>query len=255
MEVAAVIMVALIFGSFATAVAYRLPRGKQFVSGRSKCPSCGHKLGFFDLFPVLSWLLLKGRCRYCGKKFGSSYIIAECLLTAMILMIYLKFGITAPSLLLAALSVCIVTMIIIDFEHYIIPDSINATMFAISLIYMFLIEASWQQFVIGPILGLSIGFALRWIMWAWKKREGLGLGDVKFLAVAGLVLPFDLIITFFFMAGVIGIITALVWKILGKGKEFPFGPALSLSMYFCLVIPELNGYLQDFIRVVVARLI
>lgn len=254
-EAVLVILLGLILGSFATAVAYRLPRGKQFITGRSKCTNCQHSLGFFDLFPVVSWLLLMGKCRYCHKKFGMSYIFIEIGMALMLLLIYLQLGITIESALLAALSLCIVIMIAVDLEHYIIPDSLNIAMFVIGALYMFRIEASWQQFVFGPIFGFLVGFALRQLMWIWKKKEGLGLGDVKFLAVVGLMLPLEAFTTFLFMAGVIGIITALIWRFLGRGKEFPFGPALSIALYFCLILPDLHWFWQDMVGGVIMRLV
>ncbi len=243
-------VVSLVFGSFATAVAYRVPRGEQFVSGRSKCPSCGHNLNILDLFPVFSWLFLRGKCRYCGVQFGSSYPVSELLLTLMILTIYMQMGIVIPSVILAILSVCLIILIIIDFEHYIIPDGLNFTMFIVGLAYQYSLGSSLFQFIASPIIWFSIGLGLRWIIYFWKKQEGLGLGDVKFFAVVGIFIPADLltISTFFFLSGILSILTSIILR---KNK-FPFGPSLALALYTCLIWPDFqnlwHSYISNIIR-------
>lgn len=244
----------LAFGSFATAVAYRLPRDISFVTGRSHCPSCKHTLGALDLFPLISWLYLRGKCRYCHQQFGISYLSIEIALSVMFCLVYLRFGLEWQTLLLCFMSLLLIILTVIDFEHYIIPDEINIGLFITGLLYLWVIGAEWQQFVYGPLLGFSIGMALRWGIWLWKRKEGLGLGDVKFLIVVGLLLPPDLIITFLFSAGVIGIVIAVTWKIAGKGERFPFGPALSFSLFVCLVFPEFHVMWQDAVGVIVVNM-
>ncbi len=243
-----IVFLGLIFGSFATAVAYRLPRGKQFITNRSECTKCGHKLGIFDLIPVISWLLQGGKCRHCGVKFGAWYMLTEIALAAMFLGIYFRFGISLQSAILAALALCFIIMIVIDFEHYIIPDGLNLTMFAIGITYQIAIGIAWQQFLFGALLGFVVGLALRWMMFIWKKKEGLGFGDVKFLAVVGLLLTTEMFTIFLFLSGVFGIIIGVMWRITGRGERFPFGPALAISLYFCLLFPDMFDIVMRFLN-------
>jgi len=250
-----VIISGLIFGSFATAVAYRLPQGKNFVSGRSKCTKCNHNLGFFDLIPVFSWLFSGGKCRHCGVKVSASYPAIEISLAIMFVIIYQKFGLDIRTPILFALAVFFMIMIVIDFAHYIIPDSINISMFIIGLIYQILSDAPMQQLLLGPLIGLTIGLSLRWLMFFWKKKEGLGMGDVKFLIIVGLFLTPELIITFLFLSGVIGILISVLWRILKKGEEFPFGPALALSLFICVVLPEFHDWWFRLMETVSIKLI
>lgn len=91
------------FGSFASAIAYRLPRKQSFITGRSACPSCGHALGALDLFPVLSWLWLRGRCRYCRVRYGVSYLLLEMCLGLSFAAAFLFFGLSLQTLLLSTL--------------------------------------------------------------------------------------------------------------------------------------------------------
>jgi len=235
-----VVLVGLIFGSFVTAASYRIPLRKGFVFGRSKCPSCKTPLSALDLIPVFSWLASGGKCRHCGKAVGWKYPAIEMSTAIVFLIIYQKFGLSYEALIIAIFSVCLMIMVVIDFEHYIIPDGLNLTMFCLAATYMLLGDARLQQFIAGPLLGLGIGLGLRWLIFLWKRREGLGMGDVKFMAVAGLFLTPELIITFLFLSGVIGIIISVLWKILGKGEEFPFGPALAASLFICILAPEFH---------------
>jgi len=240
-----VVIVGLIFGSFATALSYRIPRGKEFVVERSSCTHCGHTLGFFDLFPILSWIFLAGKCRYCKKTIGTKYLFTELAVAALFAVVYIKMGISLTSLILASLSLCIVIMTVIDLEHYIIPDGINIAMFLLGVFYQVVVGAELEQFLIGPVLGFGIGWLLRQLMWVWKKKEGLGMGDVKFFAVAGIFLNAELIITFLFLAGVIGVITAILWRMAGRGERFPFGPALAFALFICLVAPEFHDWWRE----------
>lgn len=233
-------LLGLSFGSFATALSYRIPEGKNFILARSHCPKCEHVLGFFDLFPILSWLFQNGNCRYCKNKISISYPLTELSVAVLFLIIFFKFGISPIALILASLAVCLTIVTLIDLKHYIIPDSLNIIMFLLGVAYQFVLEAPLTQFIIGPILGLSIGIFLRWFIWQWKKEEGLGMGDVKFFVVVGIFLSPESIVTFLFLSGILGIVLGLLWRIMGKGKLFPFGPALALALLICLIAPEIN---------------
>lgn len=153
-------------------------------------------------------------------------------------LIYLKTGISLYSLTMLALIICLVIMIVVDLEHKIIPDSIQIALFFIGITYRYSLDSGWQEYVYSPLLGLATALALRYGFWLWKKREGLGMGDVKFFFVSGLFLNIYIFPVFLLFSGLIGILTAILWKILGKGEEFPFGPALAISMFLCIFIPE-----------------
>jgi len=250
-----VFLFGLVFGSFATAVAYRVPLDIGWVSGRSKCPSCEHSLGLLDLFPVLSWLLLRGKCRYCKASFGVGYPAAELLLAVMFVLVYWQFSFSLLSAILMFLALLIVIMTIIDFEHYIIPNMLNLLMFLVGGLYCVIIDTEGLHFVLGPIVGLSIGYSLRTLMWVWKGKEGLGMGDVKFLAVVGMFLPLEIFPTFFFLSGMLGIAIALLWKAMGKGERFPFGPALGMAMFVCVTFPAVHYKWQGFVASVTLNII
>lgn len=243
-----VFMFGTAFGSFATLASYRLPRGEDIIFKPSRCPACSHRLGVLDLFPILSWITRGRKCAYCDKKVSARYPLIEIASGILFLITYLKLGITSQSIVITLLSVCLLILIVTDLEHTIIPDSLQIAMLMLAVIYR-LLPGTYDvtQLLIGPLAGLALGFLLRYLLWFWKKKEALGLGDVKFLAIVGIFLQKELIITFLFLAGVIGIFTALIWSAVDRGKQFPFGPALAGALYFCLIMPEIQDLVRRYI--------
>jgi leader peptidase (prepilin peptidase)/N-methyltransferase len=228
----------LLFGSFATMASYRIPRGEDLAIKPSYCPICNHRLGFFDLFPVFSWVLNKGKCHYCKAKINIRYPLIEITMAALFVIVYLKIGVNLQGFTMLGLAVCLVIMIVVDLEHQIIPDIIQIALISIGILYRYSLDSEWHEYISGPAIGLAIALALRYGFWLWKKREGLGMGDVKFFAVAGLFLGVKGFAPFMLFSGLIGIFTSLIWRRLGKGEEFPFGPSLAISIFLCTVFPE-----------------
>lgn len=232
-----IFLVGLCFGSFVTLVSYRLPLGEDIVVKPSRCTQCQKKLGFFDLFPLLSWLCSRGKCRGCGAKVSVRYPLTELVQAALFLWIYARFGITPEAGILMLASVVILVMVVVDFEHYILPDSMQVALAFCALAFAYYIGKPWAEVAGGAALGLGTGLALcygyKWLM----KKDGLGFGDVKLLAVAGLWLNAFAFVPFLFYSGLFGVATAFIWKALGKGKIFPFGPALLLAMFLLVVEP------------------
>ncbi len=228
----------MLFGSFATMASYRIPRGEDLVVKRSGCPSCGHHLGFLDLFPLFSWLFNLGKCRYCKVAISCRYPLTEAFMATLFVMVYLIYGFTLVSLPIYALVVVLVIITVIDFEHQIIPDILQIAIIPIGILYRYNAESELSEYFTGPLAGLFISLSLRYGFWLWKKKEGLGMGDVKFFAVAGLFLGIQGFVPFMLMSGLMGIFTSLIWKKLGKGPEFPFAPALIASLLLCILFPE-----------------
>lgn len=229
-----------IFGSFATALVYRLPREIDWIKKRSECTKCHKHLGVLDLFPVLSYIINLGKCRHCGVYYGFKYFYIELLMGASFCLIGWYFNFSVESIFLCLLAFAVIVLTIIDFEHYIIPDEVNLFILLLGLVHQIYFDAELTQIIFMPLLYLGLALLLRWIMFAWKKREGLGLGDVKFFLAAGMWLDIEKLPVFLMLSGVAGIFIALIWKVLGKGNLFPFGPALSASFFFCVAFPTLS---------------
>lgn len=225
----------LVFGSFVTCVSHRLPIGEDIVKKPSYCPSCNTALTFWDLWPIFSWALSRGKCSHCKVKISIRYPLTEAMTATLFLLAYLQYGLSPETLVLCMMSVALMIMIVVDLEHYIIPDSVHVVLIPLALIHHHLIGSAWDEVAIATVLMGGFALFLHYGYSAMRGRVMLGFGDVKFFAVAGLWLGLWPIVPFIFMAGVLGVVLGLLWRALGKGEVFPFGPALALSLYICIV--------------------
>lgn len=242
------LLLGLLFGSFATALIYRLPREINWISKRSACPKCGHALGILDLFPIFSYLLTLGKCRYCKAKFGYNYLFIEILMALGFALIVYIYGLNFNAIIICLLYFSVILIFAIDFEHYIIPDEVNILIFILGISYGIYNNSGLEQLLLMPAIYFSLAMGLRYLMFFWKKKEGLGLGDVKFFLAAGTFLSIESLPVFLFLSGFIGIIIAIKWRVMKKGEMFPFGPALAASLLFCVCLPESSLFLQNFMQ-------
>lgn len=234
---ALVLMSGLCFGSFITLASYRLPRHEDIVLKPSRCPVCDHKLNPRDMVPVLSWCL-NPRCRFCKTRIHWRYPAIELATASAFALIYLRYGINAESLLLLLLAVALLVMIVADFEHYVIPDEVPLVLLPAGLARGWLVGNTAADMLYGTLLCFGVGLALHVGYRKLRHKDGLGFGDVKFLGVAGLWLGVQPVAPFLFLSGLLGVATGLIWRAFGRGKLFPFGPALAMSLFLCIVFPE-----------------
>lgn len=231
-------LLGLIGGSFASAVSYRLPRGLPIGAARSACTSCGTPLGPLDLVPVLSWTLRRGRCGHCGASVSWRYPLIEvATAAAFVLVLWAEGGDWLPAALLMVIAVILMTAAVIDLEFGILPDKLHIAAAPFALAYRWLLDGTPWPALIGAAAGYAAGLALLYGFKLVTGREGLGRGDVKFLAVAGLLLQPEQWVAFPLIAGVAGVVTGLLWRASGRGVEFPFGPALIGALFVCLLLP------------------
>lgn len=233
-----VILAGLALGSFVTLASYRLPRDTDIVVKPSQCPKCQTKLGFKDLWPVLSWLLSTGKCRYCKKSIGVRYPVIELVTLCVVLLAYQHFGLTLPGICVALMGVMLLVMIVVDFEHYMIPDLVHLSLLPLGLAYHASMGSDWQGVILGFLAGMGLGLALHHGYRVLRKTEGLGYGDVKFFSVAGLWITIDHFVPFMFYSGLLGVVFGLLWRGVGRGRIFPFGPALALALWGAVLFPE-----------------
>jgi len=233
----------LCFGSLITLLSWRIPRNMPIGAVRSRCSSCETALTPRDLIPFFSWAFSKGSCRHCNAKVHWRYPVTELVTSALFLFLFMRYGISIEFLVFTLLGVLLITMSVIDFEHYIIPDSLQWAMALLGITYQLgHVGTSPANLIAYSLLGVSIGLAIKYgFIWI-RKKDGLGMGDVKFLMVAGLwITPVGLVLMLF-MSGIFGVITGLAWRIMGLGERFPFGPALGLAMYLLLLFPEIEWH-------------
>lgn len=244
----------LCIGSFLNVVIYRLPRDKSVVKPRSFCPECSHLIAWFDNIPLLSFLLLRGRCRHCRSEIPSRYFFVELLTAALALATFATTGELAPFLVYFLFFVApMVAVVFIDLEHRIIPDEISLGLIPAGLAIRFWSAPSgfgWNACLEG-VIGLLVGGGFFWLVAFLfekiKKREGLGGGDIKLMAAFGALFGW-MGVLFIMLAGsvagsIVGVVVVLVKK--DRHYQIPFGPFLVLgaTLYFFFGPPMIDWYL------------
>lgn len=230
-------------GSFLNLCACRLPRGQSVVVvGRSACDACGKKLTVTELIPIFSYLFLKGRCRYCGVNYGISHLFVEVLtgLAFVLCGMQAEFGL---KLLLLFIFCCAVILIsLIDYELQIIPDSLVLILAAGGFIYSCLyLPRGLLNGLYGSVFAFAVMLAIFLI-----SRGGMGGGDVKLSAAAGLWLGFENTVIFLLLSFISGGIISILLIITGvKNKQdaIPFGPFLCAGAFAALLYA---GFLANF---------
>jgi leader peptidase (prepilin peptidase)/N-methyltransferase len=238
-----VVILGGLWGSFANVCIYRLPKGKGVVSGRSHCPKCKKEIVWQDNIPIISYLILKGKCRKCKRKISSQYPMVEMINILLFLIIYFLFGISLTTILLMILSLSFLIIFFIDLKHFIIPNSITFSMMALGFIKSFdpnlnSIFPNYINSLIGGLFGYGVIFSIIFFYKQIRKKEGMGLGDAKLLAVIGfwfgwIAIPFVLFLSSIF--ALVSVIPDLIKKNKKMTSQIPFGPYIILATIFYLV--------------------
>lgn len=224
-----------VFGSFLNCVAGRIKAHEKWWAGKSKCDSCGHELGFFDLFPILSYIFLKGQCRYCGAKMTIKYFFTE-LILGILFMIYVGIhGLIDIELIHDLGLICVLYgLSLCDLDTFEIPDGFIIFGTVWWLIFQFIEKKSLQEIGLSILIALIIPLAvllISCVMDKIMKKETLGGGDIKLLFLIGLTFGFAKGLLNLMVSCIIGLIFVLILK---KDK-IPFGPAISIAAYITLL--------------------
>ena len=224
----------LVMGSFVTALSYRQPRAESVARGRSRCPSCGHTLAAVDLVPVLSWVAQGGACRYCKAPVSGRYPAIECV--TMGLFIAGVFCVTdlAHLAILAAMTVAMMTLAVVDLEQQRLPNGIVLALAALALAWRWAGDRDMSQALVAAAVVFAAGVMLNAGFRAITGRAGLGLGDTKLLAGAALALPPGPLLLFLSAAGIAGVAFGVFWRWRTAGAQFPFGPAILAAYWVAL---------------------
>lgn len=220
----------LAFGSFATVAAHRIPRGESIVTGRSRCPGCGTTIAAYDNVPVISWLLLRGRCRSCGERISPRYPLTEIAMAALFAATTLILGTGDAGELALGLVLCalLVTITLTDIERRVIP---NAVLLAGAMIGLAIAAAADPAGLAErAIAGGAAGGFLFLVALAYPR--GMGMGDVKLVAVMGLYLGRAVApaLLFGFAAGaLVGLALIARRGAAARKQAMPFGPFLALG--------------------------
>jgi len=227
-----------IWGSFSNVCIYRLPKNQGIITGRSFCPSCKNKIQWFDNIPILSFILLKGKCRHCENKISVQYLIIEIISSISFVTIYYFFGLTINTLLLLILSIFFIIIFFIDLKHFIIPNVLTFPLMVIGFIKSFDPNLNKTIFpnYINSLIGGLIGYFIIWlIIYFYKKvrkKEGMGLGDAKLMAAIGFWFGWVSVPIVIFISSFVALIIAipsLMKKSLKMSSEIPFGPYIIIG--------------------------
>jgi leader peptidase (prepilin peptidase)/N-methyltransferase len=223
----------MVVGSFLNVCICRMPKDESVVTPPSHCPACDYRIRWYDNIPLLSYLLLRGKCRGCGMRISIQYPLVELLNGVLTLALFLRFGPTLAFFVLFLFCSALVVITFIDLEHQIIPDEISLSGIVIGFIFSFFIQGhSWLNSLLGILLGggslLLVAYGYQWL----TGKEGMGGGDIKLLAMMGAFLGWKAIPFIIFASSLIGSVVGITIMLVQKKDSklaIPFGPYLAFG--------------------------
>lgn len=269
-----VFIVGACVGSFLNVVIHRIPNEESIIFPNSACPNCKNAIKPYDNLPILSWLILRGKCRNCKNPISARYPAVELLTALLYMLVYWRVGFDWFLPVALIFTTTMVALIFIDAENMILPDVINYPLlvFALLVRILFPIFVSaeyfadikifplnylagyplWLVSLIGAILGGLAGGGSLWLVgWLWEKLRGveaMGFGDVKMMFAVGALLGWRLTFLSIFLGAFFGSIIGIIWKKKDMQAEIPFGIFLGLGSIAALLFGEslIKWYLQMF---------
>ena len=247
-----VFLLGICIGSFLNVCIYRIPRNQSIVFPGSRCPLCETRLKAFDLIPLLSFLLLKGKCRHCGSPVSKRYFFVELLTGLVFISVYIRYGLTWQTPIFWILTSILIAASFIDYEFHIIPNGLVLTGFITALSANF---AGYNISFLNGVYGLAVGggflgvVALASIL--LLKKEGMGGGDIKLMAMVGLFIGWQATALALMLSVLSAALVSLVLmslKLLKRGDHIPFGPFLAIGSLLAILYGNeiINWYILVF---------
>lgn len=233
-----VILFGLIWGSFLNVVIYRVPAGLSLVRPPSACPACKARIKPYDNIPVVSFLVLRGKCRFCGAKIPVSYFLVELLTPAAFAVLYLRFGWGLTFVAAALFTSALIALGFIDFKHKILPDKITYPGIVLALAYAFVrSDLTFLQALLGGAVGAGFLLVVYGAYYLLRKKEGLGLGDVTMMFMVGAFLGWLNALLTLILASVVGAAAGILIIVLKKKDlqyMLPYGSFLAPAAFVAL---------------------
>ncbi len=233
-------------GSFLNVVIYRLPEDASIVFPASRCPQCLQTLKWYDNIPIISFILLKKQCRYCKAPISWQYPLVELTMAMLSLALVFKFGITYALPIYYIFTGALLAVIVIDFHHKIIPDIISLPGIVIGFGCSFINPVvTWQQSGLGLLIGGGVLYSLAAGYYLFTKREGMGGGDIKLLAMIGAFLGWQSLPFVVFGSSILGALVgigAMAKQKKGGKTMIPYGPFLSIAALLYMFYREMINY-------------
>lgn len=232
----------LVIGSFLNVVIYRLPLGKSIVRPRSGCPSCGEPIAGYDNLPVLSWVLLRGKCRRCHAGISIRYPAIELSVGAISLIAFLQHGPTLEYAVVFGFAAAMVVLIFIDYDHQILPDSITLGGWLLGFLLAAPREAlTLVEAISGAALGAGLLYFVSEVYFRLRKIEGLGFGDVKMMGMVGAFVGWKGVLLTLFLGSFSGSLVGVGLVMLRGGDmktKLPFGTFLGMGALAAIFVGE-----------------
>jgi leader peptidase (prepilin peptidase)/N-methyltransferase len=220
-------------GSFLNVCIYRLPVSKSIVYPGSSCPSCGNLIRFYDNIPILSYLWLKGRCRYCNAPIAIRYPLVELMGGLFCLGVFLRYGLTFQAAVYYVFIAILIVITFIDIDHRIIPDYLSLPGIPIFFLASFGIPTlTFWDALIGILAGGGSLFLVAWTYHLITKKEGMGGGDIKLLAMIGALIGWKGVLFTIFVSSAVGTLSGVTIMLLTRQNmklAVPFGPFLAIG--------------------------
>lgn len=264
-------VVGLCVGSFLNVCIHRLPKGESVVRPRSRCPRCQHPIAAYDNIPLLSYLVLRGRCRHCAAAISPLYPLVEVLTGGVLLLAYQRFGLSAPALKATVLAAGLLVLIFTDLRDRLLPDRVTFPGVAAGLLFAFWVPVedgtaalllrlvgnstlssillSVTDALLGGLLGAGLLFVLGEVWYRLRRVEAMGLGDVKMMAMVGLFFGVKLTVLTLLLGSLLGSLVGGAFILLAKKDsryELPLGSFLGVGALVALYAGRelLAGYLN-----------
>ena len=238
----------IIIGSFLNVCIYRIPKNEDIISDRSHCLGCGNVLKWYELLPILSFVLQKGHCRSCNATLSLQYPLVECLNGLVYVLVFFRYGLTITSFLYCLCISTLIVIAVIDWSTFEIPVGCNIFIGILAFVNLITDLDNWLNYLIGFIT--VSGFFL--IIYLVTNGRGIGGGDIKLMAAAGLLLGWQNIILAMVIGAAVGsVIHLILMKLKGKGHVLAFGPYLSFGIFVSIIYGSeiINWYLKHYISV------
>lgn len=227
-----VFLYGIVIGSFLNVCIYRIPKKESVVTVGSHCMSCNHKLAWYDLFPLFSFLFLKGRCRYCGTKLSAQYPLVEAVNGLLYVIVFAVRGWNLESVLYSLLVSALLVLSVIDYRTLEIPISVNAVILGIGIVHLVVDFENWIHYIIG-FFAASLFLFLCLIV---TRGKGIGGGDIKLMATAGLCLGWQNILLALAAGCIIGsVIQCIIIAVTKNKTKFAMGPYLSVGIFVAML--------------------
>jgi leader peptidase (prepilin peptidase) / N-methyltransferase len=242
-------LLGLIVGSFLNVCIYRIPRRESLVWPASRCTACGRSLAWFENVPVVSWLALRGRCRTCRARISMMYPAVEFMTAVVFAGGVLVYGPTALLAVRLVFASALIVLFAIDLQHQILPNVVTLPGIVAGFAASWFLPPGWLSSLIGIVAGGGVLLAMAWAYLRVRGQEGLGMGDVKMLAMIGAFLGWPLMILTLVLASFAGSLVGVLLLATGRGTmqaALPFGTFLALGALVAAVAgnPILTWYLS-----------